>query len=84
MSSEAQLPVQPDLLYSALHLPSIKNDIDIISMPLYSIEKSRRTKPIQFDYRYSNGQHITFTVKGTSDGIATIYDKDLILFCTPC
>jgi plasmid replication initiation protein len=68
------------LLYSALHLPSIKNDIDIISMPLYSIEKSRRTKPIQFDYRYSNGQHITFTVKGTSDGIATIYDKDLILF----
>jgi|TARA_R110002049_G_scaffold308941_2_gene515089 plasmid replication initiation protein len=80
MTTQARLPVQPDLLASAMHLPTIKNDIDIISMPFYSIEKSTRTKPIVFNYKYSGGTHVQFIIKGTSDGIATIYDKDIILY----
>jgi len=44
--------------------------------PIFSLSKKRDLR----DIIYRNGE-VTITVKPTSDGLPTIFDKDVLLYC---
>jgi len=54
--------------------PSTKDSQELMEYPFLSLAK-KRTQPIQ----YRSGD-VEVTVKGTDDGIATIWDWDLMLW----
>lgn len=53
-----------------------KDDIASMEHPIFSLSKKRDMRDIE----YKNGE-ITVTIKPTSDGLPTIFDKDVLLYC---
>lgn len=53
-----------------------KDDIASMEHPIFSLSKKKDMRDIE----YKNGD-ITVTVKPTSDGLPTIFDKDVLLYC---
>jgi plasmid replication initiation protein len=56
--------------------PSLRDQIDIMALPFFSLQKPKRTKPIH--YR-QNGIE-AFVSGGTEFGIATIWDADFLIW----
>jgi plasmid replication initiation protein len=62
-----------------LDAPSLRDDIDIMSLPFFSIEKSPRRDPIEFE-REVSGRRQYIRVSPGEFGLATIWDNDIILY----
>ena len=70
-------PIQEEDLFTAnLSDPCPRDQQDIMAIPFFSLEKNKRTKPIE----YEQGD-IKVTVAGLSTvGIATIWDADFLIW----
>jgi plasmid replication initiation protein len=55
---------------------AFKDDIASMEHPIFSLS----TKPDTRDLEYKNG-NVTVQIKPTSDGLPTIHDKDILLYC---
>lgn len=67
---------EEDLFKTNLPDPSPRDQQDLMAFPFFSLEKSKRTKPII----YEQGD-VKVTVRGLADiGIATIWDADLLIW----
>lgn len=67
---------EKDLFKANLPDPSPRDQQDLMSIPFFSLEKSKRTKPIE----YEQG-NIKVMVDGRSSvGIATIWDADFLIW----
>ena len=53
-----------------------KDDIASMGYPLFSLSKKKDIR----DLNYQNG-NVSITIKPTSDGLPTIFDKDVLLYC---
>lgn len=53
-----------------------KDDIASMEHPIFSLSKKRDLRDIE----YKNG-NISVSIKPTSDGLPTIFDKDVLLYC---
>ena len=53
-----------------------KDDIASMEHPLFSLSKKRDFRNLE--YQYGN---ISITIKPTTDGLPTIFDKDVLLYC---
>jgi len=53
-----------------------KDDIASMEHPIFSLSKKRDLR----DLRYEN-DNVTILIKPTSDGLPTIFDKDVLLYC---
>lgn len=58
-------------------LPYFKDDMASMEHPVFSLS----TKPDMRVLRYEYGGN-TITIKPSADGLPTIYDKDILLYCT--
>jgi plasmid replication initiation protein len=73
-------PKQPDLFVAKqLDAPSLRDDIDIMSLPFFSIEKTPRREPIEFE-RTVGDRRQYIRVSPGEYGLATIWDNDIILY----
>jgi plasmid replication initiation protein len=73
-------PKQPDLFVAKqLDVPSLRDDIDIMSLPFFSIEKTPRREPIEFE-RTVGDRRQYIRVSPGEYGLATIWDNDIILY----
>lgn len=57
-------------------LPYFKDDMASMEHPVFSLS----TKPDTRDLHYEHNGN-TLTIKPTSDGLPTIYDKDILIYC---
>ena len=64
---------------SQLEAPSLRDDIDIMSLPFFSIEKTPRREPIEFE-RIVGDRRQYIRVSPGEFGLATIWDNDIILY----
>jgi len=64
---------------SQLEAPSLRDDIDIMSLPFFSIEKTPRREPIEFE-RMVGDRRQYIRVSPGEFGLATIWDNDIILY----
>lgn len=62
-----------------LDTPSLRDDIDIMSLPFFSIEKTPRHVPIEFE-RIVGDRRQYIRVSPGEFGLATIWDNDIILY----
>lgn len=53
-----------------------KDDMASMEHPLFSLSKKRDLR----DLHYQNG-NVSISIKPTSDGLPTIFDKDILLYC---
>lgn len=53
-----------------------KDDMASMEHPIFSLSKKRDLR----DLKYQNG-NISIIIKATSDGLPTIFDKDILLYC---
>ena len=73
-------PKQADLFVAKqLDAPSLRDDIDIMSLPFFSIEKTPRREPIEFE-RTVGDRRQYIRVSPGEYGLATIWDNDIILY----
>ena len=76
----ATKPKQIELFVaSQLEAPSLRDDIDIMSLPFFSIEKTPRREPIEFE-RIVGDRRQYIRVSPGEFGLATIWDNDIILY----
>ena len=76
----ATKPKQIELFVaSQLEAPSLRDDIDIMSLPFFSIEKTPRREPIEFE-RVVGDRRQYIRVSPGEFGLATIWDNDIILY----
>lgn len=74
---DAAEPAQPLNLFRAnLANPCLRDQQDIMAMPFFSLEKSKRTKPIVYE---RDGVHVIVAGLSTT-GIATIWDADFLIW----
>jgi plasmid replication initiation protein len=59
---------------------SFRDDGELMAYPWFSLQKQARTEPIEFVKKHDNGAETYIRVKGTRDGIATIWDKDVLIY----
>lgn len=59
-------------------LPSFRDDLDIMSLPFFSIEK-KRSQPIEYE-RQTAGKKTYIRVSPGEFGLATIWDNDLLIY----
>lgn len=57
----------------------VRDDIDLMSWPFFSLSKTPRTEDIDFS-RQVGGKLVSVRVSGGKDGIATIWDNDILLY----
>ena len=62
-----------------LDVVSLRDDIDIMSLPFFSIEKTPRHEPIEFE-RTVGDRRQYIRVSPGEYGLATIWDNDIILY----
>jgi plasmid replication initiation protein len=62
-----------------LETGALRDDIDIMSLPFFSIEKSPRHVPIEFE-RIVSGRRQYIRVSPGEYGLATIWDNDILLY----
>jgi plasmid replication initiation protein len=62
-----------------LDVVSLRDDIDIMSLPFFSIEKTPRKEPIEFE-RTTGDRRQYIRVSPGEFGLATIWDNDIILY----
>ena len=73
-------PKQIDLFVAQqLEVVSLRDDIDIMSLPFFSIEKTPRHDPIEFE-RTVGDRRQYIRVSPGEYGLATIWDNDIILY----
>lgn len=78
MNSTAAI-VQPDFFIgNVADLPSLRDDLDIMSSPFFSLEKGRKT-PLEW-HGELNGAKTKVVVTGADYGIANQYDNDPLLY----
>jgi len=58
---------------------SLRDDVDIMSLPFFSIEKTPRMEPIEFE-RVVGDRRQYIRVSPGEFGLATIWDNDIILY----
>lgn len=58
---------------------SLRDDVDIMSLPFFSIEKTPRMEPIEFE-RIVSDRRQYIRVSPGEFGLATIWDNDIILY----
>ena len=76
----ATKPKQIELFVAQqLEAPSLRDDIDIMSLPFFSIEKTPRHDPIEFE-RTVGDRRQYIRVSPGEYGLATIWDNDIILY----
>ena len=68
---------QVDLFLDSLINTSIKDDRALMEFPFFSLQKSPRMKPLVYD----DGK-VRIEVKPGTSGLATIWDKDLLIYIT--
>jgi plasmid replication initiation protein len=71
-------PGQLDLFVSLAGDVPLRDDREAMSVPLVSLSKSKRTKPIE--WRSSDGTRWVRVTAPTQHGLATIWDYDIILW----
>lgn len=59
-------------------LPSFRDDLDIMSLPFFSIEK-KRSQPLEYE-RQTAGKRTYIRVSPGEFGLATIWDNDLLIY----
>jgi len=62
-----------------LDAKSLRDDVDIMSLPFFSIEKTPRREPIEFE-RVVGDRRQYIRVSPGEYGLATIWDNDIILY----
>ncbi len=73
-------PKQIELFVATqLDVVSLRDDIDIMSLPFFSIEKTPRHEPIEFE-RTVGDRRQYIRVSPGEFGLATIWDNDIILY----
>ena len=73
-------PKQIELFVATqLDVVSLRDDIDIMSLPFFSIEKTPRHDPIEFE-RTVGDRRQYIRVSPGEFGLATIWDNDIILY----
>jgi len=73
-------PKQIELFVATqLDVVSLRDDIDIMSLPFFSIEKTPRHDPIEFE-RTIGDRRQYIRVSPGEFGLATIWDNDIILY----
>lgn len=55
---------------------SIKDDIASMEHPIFSLTKGKDFRNLEY-----KNQNVTVTIKPTTDGLPTIFDKDVLLYC---
>jgi plasmid replication initiation protein len=76
----APRPKQIELFVAPqLDVVSLRDDIDIMSLPFFSIEKTPRHDPIEFE-RTIGDRRQYIRVSPGEFGLATIWDNDIILY----
>lgn len=71
---------QIDLFHAPqLDARSLRDDVDIMSLPFFSIEKTPRREPIEFE-RIIGDRRQYIRVSPGEYGLATIWDNDIILY----
>ena len=53
-----------------------KDDMASMSYPIFSLSKKRDLRNLE----YQNGD-VSITIKPNTDGLPTIFDKDVLLYC---
>jgi plasmid replication initiation protein len=71
-------PKQLDLFIARIGDVPFRDDRDAMSLPMVSLSRHKRTKPIE--YTMPNGAGSVKVTAPTETGIATIYDYDIILW----
>jgi plasmid replication initiation protein len=67
---------QPDLFVVDIFDATLKGDMASMEHPIFSLS----TKPDHQVRRYENG-NVFVEVKPSSDGLATVHDRDLLVYC---
>ena len=70
---------QIDLFAPAFGDIASRDGIDLMEFPFFSLSKKKRYEPIEYQNE-TRGIHITVS-GGKPHGIATIWDKDLLIWC---
>jgi plasmid replication initiation protein len=68
---------QVDLLLDSLVNAPLKDDRALMEFPFFSLEKRPRMEPLVYD-----DSRVRIEVKPGASGLATIWDKDLLIFVT--
>jgi plasmid replication initiation protein len=67
---------QPELFAADIIDPCLRDQTDAMAIPFFSLQKSKRVKPIHYQH---NGVEVT--VRGLADvGIATVWDADFLIW----
>lgn len=61
-------------------VPSFRDDIDVMSVPLFSVSKSTRTDPIEYEWEDRHGRRLYVRVESGPHGIATMWDNDILIY----
>lgn len=69
-------PVQDFFIADIFDNIPVKDDIASMEHPVFSLSKKRDIRNLE----YKNG-NFTITFKPTTDGLPTIFDKDILLYC---
>jgi len=69
-------PTQDFFIADIFDNTAFKDDIASMEHPVFSLSKKRDMRNLE----YQNGD-LTITIKPTTDGLPTIFDKDVLLYC---
>ena len=70
---------QGDLFFWAVGDVPLRDDREALSLPLASLSKQKRTRPIE--WRSQDGKRWVRVTANATHGMATIWDLDVILWC---
>lgn len=79
--NRAVVPLQQDLFVGrSLHeVTSYREDMDIMSLPFFSLEKTPRREPLEYE-RQQGDRRIYVRVSPGEYGLATIWDNDVLIY----
>jgi plasmid replication initiation protein len=69
-------PTQDFFIADIFHSTAFKDDIASMEHPIFSLSKKKDLRNLE----YKSGD-LTVTIKPTTDGLPTIFDKDILLYC---
>ena len=72
---------QLDFFIPSIADPPLRDQLDLMDLPLLSLAKTKRTKPIEFRRVTTKGE-VRATVTSGPGGIATIQDYDVLIWAT--
>lgn len=79
MQPENDVPLLPIFVESLLDVP-VKDDLKLLEYPWFSLQKHGRQEAFEFRAATRTGE-VKITVRPGAYGIATIFDKDFLIYC---